>query len=94
MADVKPAEQFNQIDSFIDHLWLEDGLSKNTLESYRADLSQFATWLGKHNKQILAANQADIQQYLAVNFHIANRVVLAGLLPACGAFIGMRCAKI
>ena len=68
MANVKPAEQYNQIDSFIDHLWLEDGLSKNTLESYRADLSQFATWLGKHNKQILATNQADIQQYLAVKF--------------------------
>ena len=57
-----------QLDTFIDHLWLEDGLSKNTLESYRADLSQFATWLGKRNTQIMAANQADIQHYLAVKF--------------------------
>jgi len=24
-----------ELDTFIDHLWLEDGLSKNTLESYR-----------------------------------------------------------
>jgi integrase/recombinase XerD len=58
----------SQLDSFIDHLWLEDGLSKNTLESYRADLSQFNVWLLKKKSQLLTANQADIQQYLAVKF--------------------------
>jgi integrase/recombinase XerD len=58
----------SQLDSFIDHLWLEDGLSKNTLESYRADLSQFNAWLIKKKSQLLTANQADIQQYLAVKF--------------------------
>jgi integrase/recombinase XerD len=57
-----------QLDSFIDHLWLEDGLSKNTLESYHADLSQFNTWLTKSKSALLTANQADIQQYLAVKF--------------------------
>ena len=31
-----------ELDIFIDHLWLEDGLSKNTLESYRLDLTAFA----------------------------------------------------
>ena len=57
-----------QLDTFIDHLWLEDGLSKNTLDSYRADLSQFNAWLTKQHKELLSANQADIQQYLAVKF--------------------------
>ena len=57
-----------QLDSFIDHLWLEDGLSKNTLESYRADLSQFNLWLSKQKSELLNASQADIQQYLAVKF--------------------------
>ena len=33
------------LDSFADALWLEDGLSKNTLASYRRDLEQFATFL-------------------------------------------------
>ncbi len=56
----------SQIDMFIDHLWLEDGLSKNTLESYRIDLSQFNIWLNKQESQLLAITQADIQQYLAV----------------------------
>lgn len=57
------------LDSFIDHLWLEDGLSKNTLDSYRLDLQQFADWLQKKSsKSLLQAEQADIQQYLAVRF--------------------------
>ena len=58
----------SQLDTFIDHLWLEDGLSKNTLESYRTDLSQFNTWLVNVKSHLLEANQADIQQYLAVKF--------------------------
>lgn len=58
----------NELDTFIDHLWLEDGLSKNTLESYRLDLTTFALWLSKQNKQLLTVDQADIQQYLAVRF--------------------------
>jgi len=33
------------LDSFADALWLEDGLSKNTLSSYRRDLGQFASFL-------------------------------------------------
>lgn len=57
-----------ELDTFIDHLWLEDGLSKNTLESYRLDLTSFALWLTKQNKQLIAVDQADIQQYLAVKF--------------------------
>jgi len=57
-----------ELDTFIDHLWLEDGLSKNTLESYRLDLTSFALWLMPQNKQLLTVGQADIQQYLAVKF--------------------------
>ena len=33
------------IDEFVDALWLADGLSKNTLASYRSDLALFAHWL-------------------------------------------------
>ncbi|HSH53521.1 MAG TPA: site-specific tyrosine recombinase XerD [Methylotenera sp.] len=58
----------NELDIFIDHLWLEDGLSKNTLESYRLDLTTFALWLVKQGKQLISVDQADIQQYLAVRF--------------------------
>ena len=57
------------IDEFCDALWLEDGLAKNTLASYRGDLTQYAAWLEKKNgKGLLAASNADIQAYLGV-FH-------------------------
>ena len=68
MTEVETNVNNAQLDTFIDHLWLEDGLSKNTLESYRADLSQFNTWLVKINSHLLEANQANIQHYLAVKF--------------------------
>jgi integrase/recombinase XerD len=62
------SQDTQQLDAFIDHLWLEDGLSKNTLESYRTDLMQFTHWLQKQHTGLLEANQMHIQQYLAVKF--------------------------
>ncbi len=54
------------LDEFCDALWLEDGLSRNTLASYRLDLALFAVWLdGKKNKTLLAAEHADLLAYLA-----------------------------
>lgn len=43
-----PVTLHPDIDAFIDDLWLQDGLAKNTLESYRSDLQLFASWLQKH----------------------------------------------
>ena len=54
------------LDEFCDNLWLEDGLSRNTLESYRRDLSLFAIWLEKQRgAEILQTSHADIQGFLA-----------------------------
>ncbi len=54
------------LDEFCDSLWLEDGLSRNTLESYRRDLRKFAAWLEKQRAaSILATTHADIQGFLA-----------------------------
>jgi integrase/recombinase XerD len=54
------------LDEFCDALWLEDGLSRNTLESYRRDLSKFADWLQlQRSIPILEATHADIQGFLA-----------------------------
>jgi integrase/recombinase XerD len=35
------------IDTFVDALWLEDGLSRNTLAAYRRDLTLYAQWLAQ-----------------------------------------------
>ncbi len=54
------------LDEFCDALWLEDGLSRNTLTSYRFDLTQFANWLAKAGgKALLAADHSDLLSYLA-----------------------------
>jgi len=68
VAEIDQDKAPSELDTFIDHLWLEDGLSKNTLESYRTDLSQFSTWLSSQQKYLLHAKQADIQHYLAFKF--------------------------
>ncbi|HEY0665893.1 MAG TPA: site-specific tyrosine recombinase XerD [Gallionella sp.] len=54
------------LDEFCDSLWLEDGLSRNTLDSYRRDLKKFASWLEKQrNAPITQTTHGDIQGYLA-----------------------------
>jgi integrase/recombinase XerD len=69
MREIKIVESdLAELDAFIDHLWLEDGLSKNTLASYRLDLSMLALWIAQQQKTLLGVDQADIQQYLAVRF--------------------------
>lgn len=75
------------LDAFIDHLWLEDGLSKNTLDSYRLDLSQFADWLEKsESKHLMQVAQADIQQYLAVKFPSSKPRSISRLIASMRRF--------
>ncbi len=69
------------IDGFCDALWLEDGLARNTLDSYRRDLQQFAGWLEKRDgRDLLAADQALIQDYLAHKFRSKARASTAARL--------------
>ena len=42
-----------EIDTFCDALWLEDGLAKATLDSYRSDLGQLALWLANNAPEAL-----------------------------------------
>jgi integrase/recombinase XerD len=51
------------IDLFTDALWLEHGLSENTLSAYASDLKIFANWLQK--KQLTEVNESDISGFLA-----------------------------
>lgn len=52
----------NSIESFIDYLSIERGLSPNTLQAYRRDLCQFRDWL---KKEFLQVDSALIGNYLA-----------------------------
>ena len=53
----------SQVDAFCDALWLEDGLAKNTLESYRRDLAQLAVFLKK--RPLVQAREEDLFGFLA-----------------------------
>lgn len=57
------------LDEFFDNLWLEDGLARNTLDSYRRDLQRFADWLMRQKvNDLLDATASDIQNFLAYLF--------------------------
>jgi integrase/recombinase XerD len=58
-----PAVGQEVIDAFCDALWLEDGLSKNTIAAYRADLQQLEAFLKKVSLQ--EASEADLFAFLA-----------------------------
>ena len=51
------------LDAFCDALWLEDGLSRNTIASYRADLEQFCAFL--KSRSLAKAGEEDLFAFLA-----------------------------
>ncbi|MEO8101015.1 MAG: site-specific tyrosine recombinase XerD [Betaproteobacteria bacterium] len=54
------------IDQFADSLWLSDGLARNTIESYRRDITQLDAWLRKSGRNRLDRLVAeDLQAFLA-----------------------------
>ena len=50
------------IDLFLDSLWVESGLSENTLAAYGSDLKLFSKWLKK--KPLLEVEEADVASFL------------------------------
>ncbi|MBT5700229.1 MAG: site-specific integrase, partial [Gammaproteobacteria bacterium] len=54
-----------EIERYIDAMWMEKGLSDNTLSSYRRDLRQFNDWLAKSKKSsVIRTDRAELQAYL------------------------------
>jgi integrase/recombinase XerD len=65
------------IDRFIDALWLEDGLSGNTLAAYRLDLQGYADWLaGEAGKALDATGEIDLLAYMTAR-HAGTRATTA-----------------
>lgn len=54
------------LDVFLDALWMEGGLSANTLTAYRADLAGLGRWLAARRKGLLEADNSDLLEYLAL----------------------------
>jgi integrase/recombinase XerD len=62
------------IDRFLDALWLEDGLSANTLSAYRRDLTLFA--LSLPARSLASVTESDLQGYFAAR-HAETRATTA-----------------
>ncbi len=58
-------EDEQRIERYLDLVWVEKGLSQNTLESYRHDLQGFAAWLQVNNATLLTVDPVLLQEYLA-----------------------------
>lgn len=75
------------IERFIDHLWMEHGLSENTLTAYRNDIAGFALWLQQQQVNLLNVSTDVIQEFLAYNYQIQQkRRTVARLLSTLRRF--------
>ncbi len=64
------------IDAFVDALWLEEGLSRNTLAAYRRDLTLYARWLTARGRTLLETTEHDLNGYFSER-HAATRATTA-----------------
>ncbi|MCX7628346.1 MAG: site-specific tyrosine recombinase XerD [Methylophilaceae bacterium] len=74
------------LDEFIDRVWLEEGLARNTLVSYRSDLAQFATWLEARRRHLLEVERADLEQYLALKSPVSKPRSISRLIASLRRF--------
>jgi integrase/recombinase XerD len=56
------------VGAFVEALWLEDGLSPNTLAAYRRDMQGFSDWLQAQFLTLEHAGENDVQAYFADRF--------------------------
>ena len=72
--------------AFLDAVWLESGLSDNTLAAYKSDLAKFIKWLHKRDKNLLTADDKLLQNYLSARVDNDSRRSAARSLSALKRF--------
>ena len=58
---------------FLDAVWMERGLSANTLAAYRADLTALARWLDEHDSDLLKATRLELLGFIAARVEGGSR---------------------
>src|SRR3981189_2636725 len=58
---------------FLDAVWMERGLSPNTLAAYRADLTALARWLTERSVPMMATSRACLLDFIAWRVHAGAR---------------------
>jgi integrase/recombinase XerD len=67
-------EQNLYLQEFLDSLWLESGLSQNTVDAYRRDLIAFSAWLNKQEINLATATRNDILKYQSQRMREGRKV--------------------
>ena len=63
---LKDIKKDHLIESFLDSLYIEKGLSQNTVQSYKNDISSFAAWVEKYpDIPLEKTTKSNINQYIA-----------------------------
>jgi integrase/recombinase XerD len=65
VATTTPEPADPAVARFLDAVWMERGLSANTLAAYRADLTALSRWLGERAIQMSRTTKADLQGFIA-----------------------------
>lgn len=52
------------LDRFLDAMWSEQGLARNSLAAYGADLRLLERWLGKRGKELTEAGKTDLLAFI------------------------------
>jgi integrase/recombinase XerD len=58
---------------FLDAVWMERGLSANTLAAYRADLTALARWLEERDSALLKATRVELLSFIAARVEGGSR---------------------
>ena len=62
----KDIKKDHLIESFLDSLYIEKGLSQNTVQSYKNDITSFALWVDESiNLPLVRISKIDINKYIA-----------------------------
>src|SRR2546430_580729 len=61
------------VSRFLDAVWMERGLSPNTLAAYRADLTALSRWLAERQIPMIRTSRADLQDFIAWRVHAGAR---------------------
>jgi len=78
-----------EIDRFCDGLWLEDGLSKNTLAAYRQDLLDLAAWLSEQQLEGLAQlSREQVSRYFSERFSTVRATTANRRLSSLRRYFG------
>jgi integrase/recombinase XerD len=67
---IKDNKKDHLLRSFLDSLYIEKGLSKNTVSSYKNDISSFFTWCDKEQLDLLKIIDLNLNNYISNLFSI------------------------